>query len=394
MIELGLAASSQGKQMARPERTGRSGDAVIHAAVGIIGAGPAGLATAVHLGQLGVDRVVLVDRQDFPRDKTCGSAVSPKGCSVLADLGVSDAVARQSYAVNGLRVVTPRGHDVYVSSPQDVALVCNRRILDDLLLVRAEQAGARFLSNFEASYLLQRGDRVVGFRSTDGREVRADYTVIANGAHSRFACERGPRHLLQAIMGWWEGVAFRPHHVEMIFDELVSPYYGWLFPEGPELVNIGICYDDPQLLRNARQLFQSFLAKQFSERLTAARQVGSWKGHPISFQAKIARLTSPGRIVVGEAGRMTHPATAEGIYQGMRSGMLAAQALRQVLLSNAEPRRALRDYERACRGAFSGSFHAAGLWRQFVNFGGLDMVVRASNRPMLRRILARCMALM
>src|SRR5262245_27689092 len=151
MIETGLAALSRGERVTRPERMDRRGETVIHADIGIIGAGPAGLATAMHLGQLGVERVVLVDRQDFPRDKTCGSAVSPKGCSVLAELGVNDAVVRQSYPVKGLRLVTPRGHDVCVSSPQDVALICNRRILDDLLLHRAEQVGARFLANFEAS---------------------------------------------------------------------------------------------------------------------------------------------------------------------------------------------------------------------------------------------------
>src|ERR1700732_2589441 len=93
--------------------SGSSG--VVHADVGIIGAGPAGLATAVHLGQLGVGRVVIVDRADFPRDKTCGSAVSPKGCAVLDALGVNEAVARESYTISGLRLVTPRGHDVIMS---------------------------------------------------------------------------------------------------------------------------------------------------------------------------------------------------------------------------------------------------------------------------------------
>jgi 2-polyprenyl-6-methoxyphenol hydroxylase-like FAD-dependent oxidoreductase len=94
---------------------------VIHADVGIIGAGPAGLATAVHLGQLGIDRVVIVDRAYFPRDKTCGSAISPKGCKILEALGVGPSVTQQSYAIAGMRLVTPRGHDAIMSSPQDVA---------------------------------------------------------------------------------------------------------------------------------------------------------------------------------------------------------------------------------------------------------------------------------
>ena len=78
-------------------------------------------------------------------------------------------------------------------------------------------------------------------------------------------------------MGRWDGVPFRPHHVEMIFDKLVAPYYGWLFPEGPNRVNIGICYRDPKLARNARQLFRNFLDKHYGARLSKAQEVGSWK---------------------------------------------------------------------------------------------------------------------
>jgi flavin-dependent dehydrogenase len=219
-------------------------------------------------------------------------------------------------------------------------------------------------------------------------------TVVADGAHSRFGLDRGPQHLIQAIMGWWDDVPFRPHHVEMILDQLVAPYYGWLFPEGPNRVNIGICYDDPALAHNARRLFQDFLDKHYGAGLSKARQVGGWKGHPISYATSLAKLTSPGRIVVGEAGRMTHPATAEGIYQGMYSGMLAARALCGILQGRVEPARGLRDYETACRSAFGMSFRGAGLWRHFVTTGALDVVAGAMNRPMSRRLIAKCMARM
>jgi flavin-dependent dehydrogenase len=195
-------------------------------------------------------------------------------------------------------------------------------------------------------------------------------------------------------MGWWDGVPFRSHHVEMIFDELVLPYYGWLFPESPGRVNIGICYEDGLLKRNARQLFQNFLNKHYRERLSAARQIGPWRGHPISFAWDFGRLTSAGRIVVGEAGRITHPATAEGIYQGLRSGMLAAEALSKILKRGAKPEQALREYEYACRKAFGVSFRSASLWRGLVRKGGLDLVVGAMNYPTSRRLLARCMAQM
>src|SRR4051812_25070134 len=89
--------------------------APILADVAIIGAGPAGLATAIHLGQLGVKRIVLVDRHDFPRDKTCGSAVSPKGIAVLKQLGAEAAIAANAYPIKGLRLVTPGDRSLILS---------------------------------------------------------------------------------------------------------------------------------------------------------------------------------------------------------------------------------------------------------------------------------------
>ena len=91
---------------------------------------------------------------------------------------------------------------------------------------------------------------------------------------------------------------------------------------------------------------------------------------------------------------MTHPATAEGIYQGMRSGMLAAEVLRDVLLGNADEGAAQARYEAACCKSFGTAFRGAFVWRRFVSWGGLDLLAGAVNRPVVRRQLARGMAQM
>jgi flavin-dependent dehydrogenase len=91
---------------------------------------------------------------------------------------------------------------------------------------------------------------------------------------------------------------------------------------------------------------------------------------------------------------LTHPATAEGIYQGMRSGMLAAQALHAIVDGRVDAARGLHDYETACRRAFAMSFRGATLWHGFVTTGALDMVAGLVNRRTSRRLLARCMASM
>ncbi len=197
---------------------------------------------------------------------------------------------------------------------------------------------------------------------------------------------------MQAIIGWWENVPFEPNHVEMVFDRMVSPCYGWLFPESNIRVNIGICYEDRGHTKNARKLFEEFLKNQYRARLAGARQVGDWKGHPISYTYRIGPLQSPGRLVVGEAGRMTHPATAEGIYQGMRSGMIAADALHGVLSGSTDEENARADYEARCRKVFQVSFWFAKLWRGAVRSPLLDSVTRFCNMPVGKRVLNKLMA--
>lgn len=365
------------------------------AAVAIVGAGPAGAATALRLGQLGVRDVVLLDRADFPRDKTCGSGVSPRGIRTLRELGVWHAIEPHAYRVTGLRLVTPGDREVTASGGDSAAaVVCLRRTLDHALVEQARALGVAFVANFTADTLCREGDRVTGVVGRDGREIAARWTIVADGAHSRLTVDARPPRLMQAIMGWWEGAPFRAHHVEMIFDRLVTPGYGWLFPESATRVNIGICYEDPGHARNGRRVFEAFLDKHYARRLRAAEQIGGFRGHPIAFTFRVPRLTSPGRVVIGEAGRMVHPATAEGISQGMRSGIFAAEAVAAALEGRLGERAARAHYEARCRRAFGASFAAARLWRAAVMSSTLDRVVAAVQRPAVKTALARLMAAM
>lgn len=367
----------------------------IEADVAIIGAGPAGTAAALHLGQLGVHNVVLLDRHDFPRDKTCGSGVSPKGIAVLKKLGVWESVEPQAYPIRGLRLVTPGDREVFVSGGDSAAaVVCNRRTLDELLLKRAVSLGVRFVPHFNAQSLVMEGERVAGCTAADGRSVRARVVVVADGAHSRFTLERGDKSIYQAIMGWWDDVPFTEHHVELVFDKAVAPMYGWLFPEGGSRVNIGIVYPDDAHEKRARELFQAFLDKHYASRLRSARQVGKWQGHPVSYSYQIEKLTSPGRMVIGEAGRMTHPATAEGISQGMRTGIFAAEALRDLLVDKRDEAEAFASYESQCRRTFLASFLASKVWLKTVSSPALDWMVATMQRPGLKKAFGRVLAQM
>jgi len=144
--------------------------------VAIIGAGPGGSAAAVALGQLGIKNVVLLDREGFPRDKTCGSGLSPNAPKVIEKLGLSAQVHEAGFAVSSVRIVTPNKREMIIKSDA-AAVVLLRRTFDHLLVQRAQSLGVTLKTPFRADALMKEGDRVVGVRGFDGEEVRAMATA-------------------------------------------------------------------------------------------------------------------------------------------------------------------------------------------------------------------------
>ena len=57
----------------------------------IVGAGPAGTCAALYCHRQGL-KTLLLDKSQFPRDKTCGDALSGKSVKVLDDLGLISGV--------------------------------------------------------------------------------------------------------------------------------------------------------------------------------------------------------------------------------------------------------------------------------------------------------------
>src|SRR5215218_3620830 len=62
----------------------------------VVGAGPAGSATAARLASAGHD-VLLLDRADFPRRKPCAECVNPAGVEALHRLGAWNALGGDGF---------------------------------------------------------------------------------------------------------------------------------------------------------------------------------------------------------------------------------------------------------------------------------------------------------
>jgi geranylgeranyl reductase family protein len=359
----------------------------------IVGAGPAGATAALRLARAGVRDVLMLDGATFPRDKTCGSGLSPTAIALADELGLGSEIEKRATPVMSVKIVTPGGRSMILAS-NAAAVVLLRKEFDGLLVDTARAAGAKLETGVRARSLLLENGRTVGVRMADGRELRARFVLCADGAHSIFSNDSRPKRSISTLMGWWDGADFERGQLEMIFDRNVAPLYGWLFPESHERVNIGICIDgqDPQgrkTPRNVRAVFQQFLTDHYARRLANARQIGTFKGHPIVYTTWIGNVTAKGALFVGEAARVTHNATGEGISQAMQSGILAADAVGSILSGKRSEEGAFRSYLWNHRKRFTVGFLAGRALRAVVDSPLLDTVAAAYGHPWVRRSVVR-----
>ena len=129
----------------------------------VVGAGPAGSATARLLAKAGA-RVLLLDRARFPREKPCSEYLSPESTRVLERLGteVLDAVAAAAPArLTGMKVVAPSGTGV-VGRFDTFSFALSRTTFDCILRDAAEAAGAEVREGVKAEELIYEGGAVGG----------------------------------------------------------------------------------------------------------------------------------------------------------------------------------------------------------------------------------------
>ena len=320
--------------------------------IAIVGAGPSGATAALQLARQRRHEVVLIDRDQFPRVKTCGSALSPRCITLSDELGLSGTLRPLAYSICGLRFTGPAGRSATMTGKEGGAWVIPRARFDAEIAYAAEREGAKFVQGYKAVKKLEDpAGRVRGV--SDGKqEIEADLTLFADGAHSRFSSDKRPKRQIATIMGWWEGVpGVRDGHMEMWFDKRVAPWYGWLFPETRDRVNVGICYD-PEDPADPKEIFHEVVDRHIGERLRHADQVQKWRGAPIVYTEKVAEVTQSGAMWIGESARLTNAATGEGIFYAMKSGAIAAEMIARHA-AEAERRRA---YQKAIERTFTARF--------------------------------------
>jgi len=335
--------------------------------------------------------VQLVERASFPRKKACGSGLSPWCLELLDGMGLGPAVAKEAFHIGAARIGGPRGPVLELRSKYEAKVLCRTRF-DEMLAHEAARRGATLREGTGVREIVRNGDDVIGLRTTDG-ELEADAVVVAGGATTRLATEPRPIATLQTYMVWYEGVEDVIDAVELYFDPVVRPYYGWLFPENETRVNIGIVFRPQPGTPNAKQRFEEFIADRLAPRMRHAARVDRPIGHPVAVSHRPTRLSQAGLLVAGEAGGLVDPATAEGIHHALASGW-SAGALLGELVEAGQPFSAenLRPYTQRVREQIGRRLFAGQCLMQFARTPLFGWMIRFGTLSPVRRLLTWTLA--
>jgi flavin-dependent dehydrogenase len=233
---------------------------------------------------------------------------------------------------------------------------------------------------------LIRGARVKSKAGDRGPvEVRARYTVVADGANSRFGRSLGTSRnraypLGMAIRGYWSS----PRHDEAWIDSWldirdkagnVLPGYGWIFPVGDGRINVGVgllSTSNQWKAVNTTHLLQSFADYAPPEwGIGPDSACGPATGGRLPMGLSVGPRTGPTWLVVGDAGGTINPFNGEGIAYAYESGRFAAEAV-DLALSTGDGM-ALSSYERRLHAEYDLYYRVA---RAFVRVIGHPEIMR------------------
>jgi len=322
----------------------------LDAEVIVVGAGPAGTATALHLANRGHD-VLLLDRATFPRDKACGEGLMPHGVEALARLGITPSgtpFRGVAYHAAG-RAAEGRFPD------GRYGVGVSRRAFDaDLVDIATRHPRIRVRTGVRATGLSGRPGAMV-ISTSRGGSFRSRGVVGADGLGSPVRAWAGLARppAKERRYGLRAHLAVPAERSRGVVEVHLTPHAElYVTPLGPtsrpgwDRINVAalLDHDEVRTLRgDVLAGFQTVLESCASLQLGAMEMLGEVKTWG-PLRRKPSNVVGDGVVLVGDAAGFVDAITGEGMSVGLASAEIAADVLSSALQRNRLDREALRPY--------------------------------------------------
>ena len=305
----------------------------------IIGSGPAGISTALHLLKLDpgwVDRMIVLEKAAHPRPKLCAGGVTRIGLETLRDLGldlplpIPSVEIEEARLVYTNRVIRVRGEPEFV--------VYNRVEFDTFLSAIARQRGISIHENEAVQTISLNPDGFIVQTSQALYQAKAIVGADGSKGVTRRLVKKQEKvsRVARVIETVSPAKETQPQFTDgyAIFDltpseENLQGYY-WEFPSKVEhlpSLNRGV-YDSRIAIKRDKANLPGILEEQRSTNHAGAL-TEKLQGHPLHWFSPVNRFSIPRLLLVGDAAGVD-PLFGEGIGPALAYGTLAS-----VELSNA-----------------------------------------------------------
>jgi geranylgeranyl reductase family protein len=327
----------------------------------IVGAGPSGSVAAIALAKKGRD-VLLLDRQEFPRDKACGDGIPAGAVEVLYSLGLEERFREANfYPVDSLLLSSPREYVLEAELTPGkrfgaLSYVVPRLRFDALIQEYAVDSGVEFIKARVKGAIVEDNQvkGVVASVKGSEEEIRAKVVIGADGVTSTIARAVRPdkhkdSHRAVALRCYIQDIEELPHKVEFYLYRGILPGYAWIFPLGEGQANLGLGMRLDKFRKSNRTLEEMvdvFLEMpSIKKRLSRGGDLQDISVWQLNFGSQDMKRAYNGALLIGDAAGLINPLTGGGIHNGLQSAIIAADVIDKGLTEDDVSYKRFQEYE-------------------------------------------------
>lgn len=325
----------------------------------IVGAGPAGCAASLFLSQKKIKHTII-EKEQFPRDKICGDAISGKVLNILNKIDkniVNEIITNKKIfkPSNGIIFCSPDFTKVEIpfgfeksNDKKTHGFVAKRLDFDNFLFEKIDKNFCRIIQNCSLVNAEHKKESIAITVNVNNQTYQSNCKILvaADGAHSvvskkltNFKIDY--RHYSAGMRAYFKGVKDLSNKgfIELIFLKEYLPGYFWIFPLPDDRANVGVgmlsqSIKDKKI--DLKKMFEDTIQNniQIKKRFENSVQETPLLGWGLPMGSKKIKLSGNNLLLCGDAASLIDPFTGEGIAPAMLSGKLASDTIADAILAN------------------------------------------------------------
>lgn len=292
----------------------------------VVGGGPTGSYAAYTAAKHGAEVVVCEEHAQVGSPKHCAGHLNIPS---LKKLGIKVPKGVVENEIRGAAFYSPSGKQFVLRCRNPVTYAVDRELFDKHIAKLAKKSGVEYRFKSRAKNLVVDSGVVKGVELKEGKQLKADVVIDAEGCSSALLKKTGLTGLKASMMV--RGIQVEVDRIRNVEEDMVEVYFGrktapdfyaWIIPrtDGTAKVGLATSTGNPQHYLNRFAKKHPVASKKLRK-----SKVTDVSIHPIPLAGPIPKTYSNGFLAVGDAASQVKPTTGGGVIFGITCGKVAGE---------------------------------------------------------------------